>query len=66
MIYLLLSTWVTTHALAVVNYAHGKAWFEKQQIKAGRSTAYKRDLTSEQLQDVEVPINHLLEQYGYK
>lgn len=33
-IYLLLSTWVTTHALAVVNYAHGKAWFEKQQIKA--------------------------------
>ena len=40
--------------------------FEKQQIKAGRSTAYKRDLTSEQLQDVEVPINHLLEQYGYK
>jgi len=33
-IYLLLSTWVTTHALAVVNYSHGKAWFEKQQIKA--------------------------------
>ncbi len=33
-VYLLVSTWVTTHALAVVNYPHGKAWFEKQQIKA--------------------------------
>ena len=33
-LYLLLSTWVTTHALAIVNYPHGKAWFEKQQIKA--------------------------------
>ncbi len=32
--YLLVSAWVTTHALAVVNYPHGKAWFEKQQIKA--------------------------------
>ncbi|KAA3649720.1 MAG: DUF3488 domain-containing protein [Proteobacteria bacterium] len=33
-LYLLLSAWVTTHALAVVNYPHGKAWFEKQHIKA--------------------------------
>jgi hypothetical protein len=33
-LYLLLSTWVTTHALAIVNYPHGKAWFEKKQIKS--------------------------------
>lgn len=32
--YLLLSAWVTTHALAVINYQHGSAWFEKKQLKA--------------------------------
>lgn len=33
-LYLLVSAWVTTHALAVVNYAHGRSWFELKQIKA--------------------------------
>lgn len=32
--YLLLSAWVTTHALAVVNYQHGDAWFESGHIKS--------------------------------
>src|SRR5690606_10980464 len=34
MLYLLVSTWVTTHALSIVNYQHCDIWFEKKQIKA--------------------------------
>jgi len=34
MLYLLVSTWVTTHALSIVNYQHSDIWFEKKQIKA--------------------------------
>ena len=42
------------------------AKFEQQKISSKRSKAFERDLTDEQLLEVEAPIRELLERYGYK